>query len=287
MENIILFGASTLGINYYKSLENKSGNIFFADNDKNKWGKIIEGVQVIPPKGILNLKSPKVIITSTYYRDIQKQLMNMGIHNIEKTNKTPMDKVIEVLKQQNVNIEEYRALEVFGGNASFHTLDYACLTKDIEIWEVDKSLKSEILENIPFAKVNIVDSYKEIYKTQNKYDLIVIDNPINNHNNHCEHFDFFPYIIRKFSDEVILILNVIPTIESKDIDEYPYLLDEKHLQSRRDFYRVSDPLNISLDYMKKIYSTMFKTSNYIVEYSFSVKRTFIYYMVFKMHRISK
>lgn len=287
MENIILFGASTLGIKHYKSFKNKNSNIFFSDNDEDKWGKIIEGVQVISPKDILNFKNPNVIITSMYYKDIQRQLIKMGIYNIEKPIKTPMDKVIETLKRENVNIAEYSALEVFGGNSSFHTLDYAYITKEIDIWEIDKSLEGDILENVPFAKVNIVDSYEEIHRTQSKYDLIVVDNPMNIHNNHCEHFDLFPYITNVFGDEVILILNVIPSIKQKDIDKYPYLLDEKYLQSRRDFYRVSDPLNISLDYMKKVYIRRFKSANYITENSFSIKRTFVHYMIFKMHRIGE
>lgn len=286
MENIVLFGASTLGVNYHKSIKCKHANFFFSDNDENKWGKVIEGVEVISPKNILNLKNPKVIITSMYYKDIQKQLGKMGIHNIHKAIKTPMDKVIDVLNQKNVKITECSALEVFGGNASFHTLDYACLTKDIEVWEIDKSLEIEILNNVPFAKVNIVDSYKEISKVKKKYDLVVVDNPIGIYGTYCEHFDLFPDIVNIFNDKTVLILNVIPNIRKEDIYKYPYLTNERYLQRRCNFYKVSNPMYISLNHMRNIYSIKLKSMNFDVASSFYIKRTFIYYLVFEIRKIS-
>lgn len=85
-EQAVLFGASKFGKDAIELLKHEYGQIYFCDNDKEKWHRIIKGVDVIPPyvlKKLSRINEIKVIITSMYWREISTQLINMGITNFE------------------------------------------------------------------------------------------------------------------------------------------------------------------------------------------------------------
>lgn len=83
--DVVIFGASSAGISFYNNLINKCNllNIIgFLDNDKNKWGKKINTVEIFSPEYLYKLdKNTKVIIASIYWKEIQKQLNSMGYLN--------------------------------------------------------------------------------------------------------------------------------------------------------------------------------------------------------------
>jgi hypothetical protein len=102
MEEIVLFGASKLGEIAFEHLKNKYNIIAFIDNDKNKWGKNINEIEVLNPECIKNNRSYKVIITSAYYLEIIDQLNKLGIEDIEiyfsnnMSNGFHLEKIVEV-----------------------------------------------------------------------------------------------------------------------------------------------------------------------------------------------
>lgn len=53
--------------------------IAFCDNNAASWGEMIDGIQVIPPKLIENLKYDVILIMSRYVREIQEQLIGLGV----------------------------------------------------------------------------------------------------------------------------------------------------------------------------------------------------------------
>lgn len=84
---LVLFGASQQGIKASNILKYYFKNIIFCDNDENKWGKLINHIEVISPNSLLELyKSKKivVIISSMYDTEIAKQLKKLGIHKFCK-----------------------------------------------------------------------------------------------------------------------------------------------------------------------------------------------------------
>ena len=81
-EKAILFGASNYGKIALDYLRNKYSILYYSDNDQKKWGKYFNGYKIIPPEQLKNINA-KVIITSTYYEDISKQLMQMGIYDFQ------------------------------------------------------------------------------------------------------------------------------------------------------------------------------------------------------------
>lgn len=73
------FGASSGAERYIASINEKMGNLFFVDNDKNKHGKKFMGYDVFPPDILKEKRECKIIITSMYLKEIVKQLKDMGV----------------------------------------------------------------------------------------------------------------------------------------------------------------------------------------------------------------
>ena len=83
-KKLILFGAGAGGVRtlslYLKNYEVS----YFCDNDSQKWGKTVMGFPVYPPDKLFE-EDPKrivVLITSFYFYDILRQLMDMNIPTV-------------------------------------------------------------------------------------------------------------------------------------------------------------------------------------------------------------
>jgi len=79
---VVLFGASSAGKKVLKQLQEEKIDIYcFCDNDREKWGKTVEGIKVVSPNELLRIEGVIVQITSDFDADIAVQLKGMGIHN--------------------------------------------------------------------------------------------------------------------------------------------------------------------------------------------------------------
>jgi len=190
----------------------------------------------------------------------------------------PIQRVFKKLKRKNICFDQINILEIFGKDGEvidFYPANY----KSIEIWEIDPKY-SEILETkFPKAKVKITDSFKEIYKTTSKFNLIIIDNPMSNYGDndqYCEHFLLFPQIINCCDDEAILIMNTIPKFNVHAQKKYPYLFNKKQLQCRNDFYQTKDPAYISNTDVANKYIKMFKDFGFNTDWYFFLNRNFFW-----------
>ena len=77
--------------NYMKCYGEAYPPLFTCDNNERLWGSSFCGLEVKPPKA-LEVKPPKalkelsgdcvVLICNIYYREIEKQLQDMGVKNI-------------------------------------------------------------------------------------------------------------------------------------------------------------------------------------------------------------
>jgi hypothetical protein len=78
--NIIIFGTGGLGrkINGYLGVEGITIT-YFSDNNKDNWKKKIDGIEVIKPEELLRFKNYIIVIGSSYYMEIYRQLEQMGI----------------------------------------------------------------------------------------------------------------------------------------------------------------------------------------------------------------
>ncbi len=80
---IIIFGAGQMLFHYLDHTDEKFHPVFIVDNNKALWGTKLSGIEVRNPYSILDVSEYQrhVIICSIYYKEIECQLMSMGIRD--------------------------------------------------------------------------------------------------------------------------------------------------------------------------------------------------------------
>lgn len=82
-KKIICFGAGVKGIRAKNFLQHEGIQvIYFCDNAENKWGSIVDGIEVISPAKLTELYKKEelcILITNAYKKEIQEQLKKMNI----------------------------------------------------------------------------------------------------------------------------------------------------------------------------------------------------------------
>lgn len=177
-EKVILFGASQYGRMALNYLKNSYEILYFSDNDAEKWGSKIEGIDIISPHKLKTVSYDKIIITSTYYKEILAQLINMGLDNIDsmKINITGLQDLTmykelygeeAVLKKRFYNIGAGSFRHGAWTNVDFSSEWYAKNSIDIQ-WD--------LLENTP---VSVEDNSAYIVYTSHTIEHITNENAQN------------------------------------------------------------------------------------------------------------
>ena len=204
---------------------------------------------------------------------------------------SPMHKVLRGLKNHGIELGGLHALELFAFTGEYHTKDYSHYVASIEAWEIEHEYENTLRRNIPTAKVKITDSYKEIKTTLGKFNFILIDNPSSTYgptNGHyCEHFDLFPDVFRVAMDSTVMIISVIPQTTPAALRRFPYLFNDEQLSRRKEFYKTNHPEKVSFEEMVKTYSDILRVNGFDLEWHFIVHRSFAYYLVLKIKRLTK
>lgn len=80
-KKIILFGSGMMFEDYMKKWGSRYRPFFLVDNDENKWGRSRMGIEIKSPQAIFEIPAEKrhLIICSFYYKEIEKQLQEMGV----------------------------------------------------------------------------------------------------------------------------------------------------------------------------------------------------------------
>jgi hypothetical protein len=210
-----------------------------------------------------------------YIRSLKESLFR-------KLQRDPIQQLLRKLIKRRINLKDLDALEIFGYTGEYHTKYYAPYVRTLEVWEVDPACEVQLKKNLPLAEVKITDSYDEINRTQKKFNLIVVDNPMSTFGNYCEHFDLFPDIFNIAMDSSLLVLNVIPEINKTVLKKWPYLFNDVQLTRRKSFYNSEHPDKISFDELVKVYSNICKANGFDLKWYFFQKRTIVYYLVIKI-----
>ena len=188
---------------------------------------------------------------------------------------TPIQAVFRKLGRRGVDTSRLSVLEVFGASGDFHTKDYAYKVGRLEVWEINDKLESALRRNLPDAAIKITDSYQEIARTNSRYDMIVIDNPLSffgPDEKYCEHFEMFPAVFRLIDRSCILIVNVIPRLNRYARKKWPYMFNPKQLAKRAEFYRTDRPEDVPYEKMTRTYSALAESSGLEMEWIFYERR---------------
>jgi hypothetical protein len=176
--------------------------------------------------------------------------------------KEATQKLILKLEKNNINFKKFNALDIFGRNGKWQTTMFADKVNSLEVWEIDQQWEKELENNLKNAKIRILDSIKNLEKSDKlpKFDLILIDNPMNLFGpidletklpRYCEHFEVMKNIKKIMNNEVIIIFNV--NREPFDYKKFP------HWKKRRDlFYQINSTDNISIKFLSEFYKKYFK-----------------------------
>src|SRR5262249_46903976 len=151
---------------------------------------------------------------------------------------------------------EWTALETFGSVGSRHTPIFAAAVRQIDIWEIMPEAEAPLRQRFPDAGVKITDSYAEIARTTNKYDLVVVDHSAGVNLGHCDHFDLFPAIFGVLNQPGFLVLNVTPDIHHENKREWAA---ERKLH-RQAFYQPQDPDHITFAEIRAAYARLAKAN---------------------------
>lgn len=80
---VVLFGAGDYGVSTYNALKDKYKIVCFCDNKKDLRGKTLFNIPIVSPSEMFELldNDTDIVISSSYYNEIGKQLNDSGIDN--------------------------------------------------------------------------------------------------------------------------------------------------------------------------------------------------------------
>ena len=161
----------------------------------------------------------------------------------------PANFVLRRLRQRGFDPTAWSALETFGSTGSQHTPIFAAAVRHIDIWEIKPEAERPLRQRFPGAGIKIIDSYAEIARTPEKYDLVIVDNVPGMCLGHCEHMDMFPAIFRVLKDPGVLALYVTPNVHREK--EHPWA--QERAIKRKAFYQAQDPDHLTMAEMERAY----------------------------------
>jgi len=196
-----------------------------------------------------------------------------------------MNKVINILKKENVELEKLNAIELFGGTGKTDSI-ISHHFKSFEIWEIDEEVKEQLNKNVGNAKIIFCDSIKRLESSEklSKFDLIILDNPMSMFGErNCEHFDIIKNVGKLIDDEAILVFLV---------NKKPFFYNKLRVKNelwkkrRKEFYGNMDITNLSTEFLMSFYRELFLNMGFDTIFSKSISRhkPHLDYFVFKIKK---
>ncbi len=195
----------------------------------------------------------------------------------------PIDSVFRTLRSRKLSAFNF-GLEVFGFTGEYHTKNYQHLVRELHVWEIDQSCEPKLKQNLPGAIIKITDSFKEIQNTEQKYDLIVIDNPLSFYVDHCEHFEIFPLSLRILNNNATIIINIITNVNVL-YDKYRNYDSVKQNEVRNKWYSSSDATILKDEFVLDFYKQLCEKNGFKTNFSFLKKRNnMVSYLVMNLNK---
>ena len=186
------------------------------------------------------------------------------------------NELINKLENKGIDFSKLNAIELFGRDGTWQTKKFAEKVKDIEIWEINPKWENKLKENIPNAVVKIRDSISML-KTEGelpKFDLIIIDNPMNVFGNtqkdsdvYCEHFEVLEKFHKLCQNDVLIVFNV----NRKPFD---YMKNPSWVKRRNEFYKTTNTNDMKIEYLLDFYQNKFYELGFTTIFRINVIRVF-------------
>lgn len=116
-EKIIIYGAGRIGKKALYCLKDDYDVMFFIDSDESKWGTYVDNLIINPPSILSNYCNTRLVIASSYFEEILKNINIYSIKNVEIfqviMDRHISENIIEQLDKRTINLGCF-----FGNNNS-------------------------------------------------------------------------------------------------------------------------------------------------------------------------
>jgi len=153
---------------------------------------------------------------------------------------TPVDAVFRSLEIRSLLPDPLVALEVFGRQGLWKTLDYAHRCAYLEHYEIHRPHSDLARRVLPPDRSVVVcaDSIAAVRSNtlrRSDYSFVLIDSfPSCFGDGYCEFFDLFPHIFRHLAPRAVLVINAFMTLPPE------HEAGPEVLERRREFYGLAD-----------------------------------------------
>ena len=174
--------------------------------------------------------------------------------------------IVEELKTRGVNLSSTKSLDFFAREGDWQTSYYANFVSEVHAWEIDPSYESALRKNLPKnAKITIGDSHVLAKNCNEKFEMIVLDNPQGCYGEvYCEHFDALEVALPLLSDNGLIMFNV----KTKPFN----YSDKIQWQKRRNEFYGVEASNLDIGFVKSFYVKLFEDKGFSVEFDFLCRR---------------
>lgn len=250
LNNVLIFGTGSTCKFVLTTLKLKNVNIIaYVDNDQKKWNSSLNGIKILSPEKIKDLKYDFIIIASEFYNEIYLQLLSM---NVDK------NKIVLFYKYYDSYLNPVNnMLESYKKNI-----------KDIEC----------IITGICYAVCGINEStlYKKSYKfalaSQDLYyDYNIVKYILNNNNNIkyaliglCYYNFQYDLSMSKNKNRVIIYNDILKCKHNLSVDDLT-VLEEEFTINKRILSTICDKNNDIVRFKSKNFD--FKKYSYIEKYN--------------------
>lgn len=181
---------------------------------------------------------------------------------------SPLKLNIYTLKDFNYWPEKVVALDAFCQTGLQWTRIFSEETSYLEMWDIDSEATKYAKKEFPNAKVVCGDSIDAIVNNKlgrKDFNFVLIDSPLPYQfaDGSFEHFRFFDSIFNNIANEAVLILDVVPNMQSMlNRHHWPKDSAEIWAAARRNFYGSTDGYNVSPSEMIEVYTRKIKALGY-------------------------
>lgn len=191
----------------------------------------------------------------------------------------------EIADQCGRPAKELDALEVFAGTGKHQLRFWAPRVKSVEAWEIRPERIAELGKNVPNATIKQVDSYEEIQRTANTFDLVSVDGNVHS-TGHTAFLDMLPLVYRVLRDDAFLVVTIFTNLPG-------YLVKRKtKAELRREieeeygrFFESDDLIDMPFDHINQklkehayrcdfhtLWTTILKRSDFVAYYAAHLKK---------------
>ena len=160
---MFIFGAGSAYIRRRFQLNLININILgLLDNDETIWGNIIDGMIIDDPRHIGKYDFDYILIASSYFKEIEKQLLDLGVKETSIINIniliSPSSSGRYAIANNFIKYDDgyYSGVEIGGANRPIQIMDTRISIKQVDYCE--HSQTNSLFSHLELVKVDIVDN---------------------------------------------------------------------------------------------------------------------------------